>query len=319
MDKPNKQYMSILEHMGIDRKKAESIIKNAEDYYLSYPIKKSDKRKMRWIDAPLGKLKEYQYTILYKFLYNFAVHDNAVGFKVGCNVKDGANRHLGNKVLLTMDISNFFNSVKIQYVYRLFSGLAYRYRIKNKMKTSDLTQKEENQDMQDMHILCNLLCFKGQLPQGAPTSPAVANLVARPIDTALTKIADKQGLTYTRYADDITLSHPDKDHAIGAYIEVVKKQLSQLHLKVNHKKTRILRPHRRMTVTGVVINDKLGVPKYKWRNLRAKLHNLNKNKRSISEHEYQEIRGYCEWIRNLHPSRGNQLIAQLGTIPLRNS
>ena len=311
--------ISFLKHMGIDSVKLEKLLKTPEDSYLSYPIKKTDRTKLRWIDAPLGELKAMQYVALYKFLYNYAPHDCAVGFRIGLNVKEGASRHLGNKVLLTMDISNFFNSVKIQRVYQLFSGLIHRYRIKNNLKAKDLSAKEESIFMQEIHLLANLVCFKGQLPQGAPTSPAIGNLVVRPIDTQISKLADRNGLTYTRYADDLTLSHPDVDYPIGDHIAYIAEMLKHLGLQVNHKKTRILRPHRRMSVTGVVINDKLGVPKYKWRNMRARIHNLHKQNTGIYENEYQEIRGYCEWIKNLNPVRGKQLITQLGKIPLRNS
>ena len=121
-----KDRYDLVNHLGLEDQEIESIIHDLPEHYLSYPIKKSDKKKLRWIDAPLGRLKELQYHILYNLIYNFAPHDAAVGFRTEQSVKTGAERHLGNKVILTMDISNFFNSIKYPQVVRLFAGLSIR-------------------------------------------------------------------------------------------------------------------------------------------------------------------------------------------------
>jgi hypothetical protein len=236
-------------------------------------------------------------------------------------VHTGAEKHLNNNVLLTMDIKNFFNSVKIQHLARLIAGMSHRL-IKRKIIKETIYLEDDlahGQVMSEAQLICVLCCYKGQLPQGAPTSPALANLFAMRLDGALQTCADANDLIYTRYADDITLSHKDSKLDIGKYVQVVEHQLEANGLKANYKKTRILRPHRRMVVTGVVINDKLGVPKYKWKNLRAKIHNLKRDNRHISLKEYQQIRGYCEWIKLLNPTRGQQLVSQLSKIPLQGS
>ena len=139
------------------------------------------------------------------------------------------------------------------------------------------------------------------------------------LDAKISKIANQNGLTYTRYADDMTLSHPDVSYKIGKHVKEIEQILTYYRLHVNHKKTRILRPHRRMVVTGVVINDKLTVPRYKWRNMRARLHNLVKENKVLHVSEFQKIRGYCEWIYHLNPTRGKQLLETLSKIPLNNS
>lgn len=316
----NKDKYDLVNHLGLDDQEIEDIITNQSDYYLSYPIKKSDKKKLRWIDAPLGRLKELQYNILYNMIYKFAPHDAAVGFRTDQSVKTGAERHLGNKVILTMDISNFFNSIKYPQVVRLFAGLSIR--ITDPEKKLDFNKVEWNGEIppgRNYFGVAALMCYKNQLPQGAPTSPAIANLYAMGLDAQLNKLAKQRGMVYTRYADDMTLSHPDKGYNIGQHVQDVIDVCQCYRLRVNHKKTRILRPHRRMLVTGVVINDKLAVPKYKWRNMRARLHNLVKENKSLSAHEYQKIRGYCEWIRHLNPKRGDQLLETLSKIPWKNS
>ena len=307
---------SILKHLNINAKEIDPILQNIHSSYLSYPISKSDKKKLRWIDAPLGQLKTLQYNILYNVVYKVRPHEAAVGFRVNRSVKTGAERHLGNKVILTMDISNFFNSIKISWVNRVLTLCAYRAL---GIKQDSFKEGDEMCNVLDSHYLASICCYKNQLPQGAPTSPAIANLYAMQMDSRLQKISDNNGLTYTRYADDMTFSHPNSKYDIGKHIVQIEEVVKDHSLKLNHKKTRILRPHRRMNVTGVVINDKLGVPKYVWRNMRAKLHNLVKENNTITLLEYQKIRGKCEWIRSLNQTRGEQLLKKLSKIPLKNS
>lgn len=294
----------LYEYLEINFKEDREILNNIEVYYRSYPIAKK-RGKLRWIDAPQKRLKEIQYNILYKFLYTFKPHDCAVGFRVGTGVGDGAALHLNNNVLLTMDIQNFFNSIKFYEVIKLCNVIGTRLNFEE-------TSGEYN-------AIANFLCYKGQLPQGAPTSPAAANLVALRFDSILYKYAKEHGMTYTRYADDVTLSHPDKSYDIGQHVSAVEEYLKQFKWKPNYKKTRVLRPHKRMVVTGVVVNEKLGVARYKWRNLRAQLHNLKVSGEVISLKEYQKLRGNCEWIKSLNPHRGSKLIQQLGMIKYKNS
>ena len=305
----------ILDVLNLGSEKSiKRICEKKEDHYLSYPIKKATKHKLRWIDAPQGEMKRLQYEILYNCIYKIKPHSSAVGFRYDHSVKTGAERHLGNKVLLTMDISNYFNSIKQNSVQRIL-GLCMARTLQPQLKSGS----EEIDYTGDSHMLANICCFKNQLPQGAPTSPAIANLFGLTFDSQFSNIAKQENMTYTRYADDLTFSHPDVGYNIGQHIKTVENVLKHHKLKVNHKKTRILRPHRRMSVTGVVINDKLGVPKYVWRNMRAKLHNLVKGKQTITTHEYQIIRGKCEWIKSLNGARGNQLLESLSKIPLNNS
>jgi len=284
------------------------LIEDIDNLYLSYPIKKRS-GKFRWIDAPLSPLIDVQSKILYKILYKFKQHKCCVGFTKNKSVRDGANIHLGSKVLLTMDLENFFNNIKTPTVYATIDHMAYKFRINSKSKIDRIDSKE-------IHKLARIMTFKNQVPQGAPTSPALANLVAYKLDMSLEKLAVENGCTYTRYADDLAFSNKDKNFNIGQLISKVEKAVTSHGFAVNYKKTKIRRPHNRMTVTGVVINHKLTVPRWKWRNFRAQLHNLKMANSPISLEQYQQLRGYAEWIRSLHPMRGQQFITELGKIPL---
>jgi len=297
---------NIYELLAIDKKVAQDIITNIENHYRSYPIKKSS-GKLRWIDAPEDQLKEYQKKILNRLLYQFRAHESAVGFIKHISVKDGAEKHLGNKVVLCIDVHNFFGSLSLFQVYA-----AYGYMLRNLTST----KKSFKYSAEDLDLLVKLTTYKAHVPQGAPTSPALANIICRPMDRELKSIADRHDLVYTRYADDISFSHVRKNFKITKVIEQTKRVLSYYGLKLNKQKTRVLRPHKRMCITGVVINEKLSVPKYVWRNVRAQLHNLNKNGNSMSKEDYQKLRGKIEWIGLFRPQLKTSFLDQLGKVTL---
>lgn len=299
---------TIYDLLGKTVEELAEIIKNKKNHYLSYPIAKANGKK-RWIDAPQKELKGLQTAILYKFLYRFRPHGAAVGFRKNYGVSTGAKRHLGNKVILCMDLSNFFHSISFNHVIRelIYLGKNLEQRDSDFKFTTNTAV-----------ILAELVTYKHRLPQGAPTSPALANLISMKMDISLQVFSKKRGLTYTRYADDLTFSHPELDfdftvEDISEIIGIIKEQ----GFKLNYKKTRIMRPHRRMSVTGVVINEKLGVAKWKWRNLRAKLYNLSKSSKPLLLKDQQILRGQIEWINSLNPHRGKQLLNALGKLILK--
>ena len=289
--------------IGSTSDEVDKVLLDIHDSYLSYPIKKRS-GKYRWIDAPQEPLINFQRGILYNILYTFRTHKCCIGFTRNKSVTDGANAHLNSNVILTMDLRNFFNSIKLKRVYDVINRIRIRLNSKGKHKIS------RNQAQR----VAGLLCYKGQLPQGAPTSPAMANLVAYPMDVEIEKYAKKHNLIYTRYADDLAFSHKDKTYNIGAHIKPIEEIVRRHKLHINYKKTKVRRPHNRMSITGIVVNEKLSVPRWKWRNFRAELHNLIKKNQVISLEHYQQLRGYAEWIKTLHPKRGNTFLAQLSKI-----
>jgi len=165
-----------------------------------------------------------------------------------------------------------------------------------------------------VEFFINLVTGPEGLSQGAPTSPAISNLVAKHLDRELKELADKHSLIYTRYADDLTFSTEDSSVDMGPIETEVKKVITRQNFLVNHNKTRIQRPHRRMSVTGIVVNDKLSVPKWKWKQFRAKLHNIERDKTILTKTELEEITGYAQWINQLHPKRGQTFQDQIGRI-----
>ena len=302
-----KKYSSLISSLKLDwdEKQINKFMRAQEEHYLSFAIRKRN-GKLRWIDAPCRDLKSIQTNLLYNCLYKLSTHKDCMGFRVGIGVKDGASRHLGAKVLLTMDISNFFNSIKISKV-QLFCA----YLLK---RLTAIKKPKHPYTNEDIITLSSLFTFKGKIPQGAPTSPALANLISYKMDIELSKLAYIHNCKFTRYADDIAFSSENKDFKIGKLIPEIKAIVEKENLSINYRKTKIRRPHNRMAVTGIVINEKLSVPRWKWRNFRAELHNLVKENAAIELEYWQQLRGYAEWIKTLNPQRGKDFLEKIGRL-----
>jgi len=140
----------------------------------------------RQIYAPSEPLKALQRTVLRKYLVSLALHEAATGFRQGLSVADNARRHLGQAVVATADIANFFDNTATHRVRQFF--------------------QKQPWDGHASAILTGLCSFRGALPQGAPTSPALSNLVNVPLDRELYVLARQSGARYTRYGDDLTFS-----------------------------------------------------------------------------------------------------------------
>jgi hypothetical protein len=280
-----------------------NILQDISRYYVSYPIRKKNRKKKRFIDAPQGKLKQIQKEILINFLYKFKPHPIACGFVKHKSAIDGARVHVGQKILVCMDIYNFFGSINIGRVENLLRYLMQRT---NKFK------KYASNDIVVSH-LAQLLTYRGRVPQGAPTSPVVSNLICLGIDKKLKLLEAKYDCKITRYADDISCSSSENKDLVKIIPEV-KSIFRARGFKMNRDKTRVSRANKRMKVTGIVVNDKTNVTKVTWRNLRAKLHKLALTNSALDENELSKIRGKIEWITALNKSRGTQLLTQFNIV-----
>lgn len=295
----------------IDSSKLEKIsnIESIGEYYLTFPLTKKNGKK-RWIDAPILELKLVQNQILDNILIHLEPHNDAVGFKPGSNMIEGAKKHLGHKAILNIDLKNFFHSVKFHQVVKIMAEIG------TKITNQGITDRWYRDEIITLTRLC---CYKNRLPQGAPTSPYLSNLAARQLDTNLKSFSLKHNLTYSRYADDMSFSHPDGDIDLMEMYHKIIKIVDKTGFKINYKKTRIQRSHQRMSVTGINVNKKLGVPKWKWRNFRAKLHNLEKSGKPISYKELEKLKGYAEWIRTLNRQRGEKFLKKIGQLTCKPS
>lgn len=278
------------------------IIANTQRHYLRFTIKKHSGGN-RIIEAPSPILKRIQRNILDTILYKARAHPIAHGFAPFKSPKTNAEVHKDAKILLTVDIKNFFPSINRNQVRNMFSFLNE----KKKFVNLDLTSK-------DFDLLTELVTFADELPQGAPTSPMLANLICLGMDKELKQLAMLGSLRVSRYCDDITFSTTDKDYDIGRLLKPVSAILHRHYFNLNKEKTRILRTHRQQKITGVVINKELSAPKRYRKLVRAQVHRwANKPHEERTIEEYQKIRGRIAWIAFLNPKHGSQLLKKLGS------
>lgn len=224
----------------------------AERFYRRFEIPKKSGG-MRTIAEPLPSLKEIQRWILDNILQHMQVSPYAKAYIKGRSIKDNVRFHRRQKKVLTLDIKDFFPSLSSWRVYQKFLQIGY----------------QENVAM----LLTNICCLDRGLPQGAPTSALLSNILLLPFDSAAARFAGKKGIRYTRYADDMTFSGDFDETEIIAF---VKKQLKRLGLKINSEKTRLQTQGERQEVTGIVVNKKVQLSKQKRKEIRKNMYYIQK-------------------------------------------
>jgi retron-type reverse transcriptase len=214
---------------------------------------------VRRIVAPEPPLKTMQKTILRRLLRRLKAHPAATGFESGYSIVSNAFCHVGRPVVVRMDLKDFFESTATKRVNRYFQSIGW-----NRPASDWLTE------------ICT---FKDGLPQGAPTSPRLSNLVNYRMDARLDKLAEKFNAAYSRYADDITFSlaadHRNLHGLISMVAKVVEEEGYTLH---RHKKLHIRRQHEQQVVTGLVVNRRINLRRRTRRWLRAIEHHARTGK-----------------------------------------
>ena len=230
--------------------------------YTSYKIKKKSGG-LRTIESPdetlmaIQKklnfyLQSYYYHIKPKHVHGFVL--NPYRTISVANIVENAKMHVGKKYVLNIDLKDFFSNISANKVKKMFSG---KYFIFNDFMTMVLTL---------------LVTYKGKLPTGAPTSPAISNFVCLDLDQSLLEFSNSNGLTYTRFADDLTFS---SDEEITDVLLLMIKEVIRLNgFIVNNKKVRIKSSVRQQKVTGIVVNEKVNVDRKYIKQVRAMLHHL---------------------------------------------
>lgn len=246
-------------------------------FYRSFTIKKSN-GKDRVIDAPAPELKRVQRWILDEILAKVKVSPQAKAFVAGRNLRQNAAVHRAGRVLVTLDIKDFFPSIKIAAVYRIFAELGYRENIAS--------------------FLANLCCLDGKLPQGAPTSPYLANLRLRKLDEELSGFCRQHHWRYTRYADDMTFSGEGQ---VAPLIKFVSQCVYNEGFALNAAKTRVAGKNARQEVTGIVVNEQLQIPKQDRREIRQQLYYIKKF-------------GLASHLEHIKESRENYILHLLGRV-----
>ncbi len=275
----NKILFEIIKGQGIDAKDYHSPIteKTINFYknikasgnkrYRSFTIKKKS-GKLRVINAPAKTLKTIQMCLNEVFQVFYEPTDNAFGFVPQRNIADGAKHHVNRRFVYNIDLKDFFDTIEL-------------YRVKAILANPPIKMKDQKGNGQSLpYIISNLCCHPKEvtrfdkdgnsktcirpvLPQGAPTSPILTNMVCRNLDRSLNWLAKKYQAIYTRYADDITFSSDKnifKDES--SFIKEMRKIIEvEQGFKINDEKTRLQSNKYRQEVTGLIVNEKVNVTK----------------------------------------------------------
>ena len=226
--------------------------KNLDTSYIAFEIPKKS-GEMRQIEAPNRKLKWMQKGLKAQLETLFEAEPGAHGFVPERSIQSNAGVHVGQRYVLNLDIAGFFPSVK-------------RGRVQTVLQLEPIGLSKPA-----ARILAQFCTRNRALPQGAPTSPTLTNLVCMRLDRKLEKLARHYRCRYTRYADDITISGPSKD-LMHHLLKRITKILITEGFKVQESKTRILPTSQRQEVTGLSVHAFVNSPRTYRRHLRATLH-----------------------------------------------
>jgi RNA-directed DNA polymerase len=228
----------------------------------------------RLIESPKPQLKVVQTRILREILDRADAHPRAFGFITGRSAVLNAAEHLAPYVLLKFDLENFYPSVRYSRVVAIYRTMGFSRAAAlwlARLTTSAVPSSMEFPGGNPYGLAPYL---SRHLPQGAPTSPALANMSAYALDVRLTGLARSFGATYTRYADDLTFSGSHKfAGALVDFIPLVESIIRHERFKVNLAKRKVIRRSGRQTVTGVVVNAHANLARTEFDRLKAMLHN----------------------------------------------
>ncbi|AHI01434.1 hypothetical protein BC739_008646 [Kutzneria viridogrisea] len=263
---------------------------------------------LRLIEAPKPRLAEVQRTLLRHL--ELPVHEAAHGFRRGRSVHTFAAPHAGRDLVLRMDLEGFFASVTATRVRALVGDLAGL--VTTAAPVAVLRAAPPAPDVEVRRRLLDRLA-RPHLPQGAPSSPALANAVAHRLDRRITALADVLGATYTRYADDLAFSG-DAGLPLHNLLRGVRRIAADEGFQVRPDKTRITPAHHRQRLTGLVVNDSPAASRAEYDELRAVLHNcVHSGPSTQNRGGHADFRahllGRIGWVGENRPARAAKLRA----------
>lgn len=269
------------------------------DHYHRFELEKRNGG-LREIAAPKARLRAAQRLVLDGILDTVPPHGAATAYRPGSSVVAHARRHSGQAVVVRLDLREFFPSIGFPRVKGLFRGLGYNDGVSTVLALLTVTARE------------GAAFDELALPQGACTSPAIANLICRRLDARLSGLAAAHGFAFGRYADDLTFSHPADDAPLGRLLTSVAAIVADEGFAPEPSKTRVMRRHQRQVVTGLTVNDDVAVPRADLRRFRAFLHRcerdgLEQTTRRLGKDARAHAQGYLAWVAMVEPEKARRL------------
>jgi hypothetical protein len=252
-----------------------AIHRRAERYphYVAFTLPKRNGGE-RLIMAPKRKLKALQRRLVHLLVHKMPVSASSHGFRLGSSVKTAAESHVGKRIVLHLDLKDFFHSVTFARVRGLLIALGYGYLVATALAV--VMTEAPRQPVEVEGTLYHVPVGHRRCVQGAPTSPGICNTVALRLDRRLAGMARIFGFAYSRYVDDLVFSG-DEPARINKLRYLATKIIREEGFEVNRTKTRIFRRGGCQRVTGVVVNEVLGLSRQERRRLRAMIHHLQRD------------------------------------------
>lgn len=275
-------------HLSVGEDTLFRLSRTASRFYKREEICEGDGR-IRVLHKPSGELKRVQSLIHKKVLLFAPYHTSIHGYRKGRSQRSAAEPHQGKPMLLKGDIQKYFPSISPDAVLKAFRQLGISYQVSR--------------------LLVNLCTHEGQLPQGAPTSPLISNLIWGRPARRIRGFADPHGFDQTIFGDDVFIS--GARHA-KKFKNLLKRIVQEEGLSINERKTQALPCTTRQVVVGLVVNKKLGVDKDTRRDLRQVLHKyvskgFSDPRGSNSRVAKASLAGKIAHIKHINPSQGQKL------------
>jgi RNA-directed DNA polymerase len=288
---------------------------------------------VRLLEAPKPRIKAIQRTVLRELLDRLPAHEAAHGFRRGRSVRTHAALHAGKAVVLRLDLADFFLTIRAARVAALFRSAGYREEVAfllsrlcthcapvdvlaNRRRLAAYASRADIEAWRRAEQLARTR----HLPQGAPTSPAVANLVAFGLDVRLAAAARSASAVYTRYADDLVFSGgPELARSADFFCALVSGIAQDEGFVVNERKTRVMGAAARQSVGGLVVNERPRVSRLEADRLKAVLHNCARQGPASQNREAHpdfraHLQGLVAWAGHGDERRGARLRAMFAEI-----
>jgi RNA-directed DNA polymerase len=288
-------------------------------HYIRFQVPKKSGG-VRELAAPHRDLAAAQRWIFENILRKMATHAAAHGFITGRSILTNAAPHVGQKILVNADLENFFPTITFHRVLGAFIHLGYSRAAATifALLTTESPRRIVEYAGERFHVATG----PRALTQGACTSPAISNLIARRLDSRLAGIAAKLGWTYTRYADDLSFSAAstaERQPQAGYLLARIRHIARDEGFAVNERKTRVLKQSAAMAVTGVIVNERSAVNRRERRRLRAVLHNAKRHglasqNRANHPNFESQLRGQIEFVRMVNPDHARPLLNAFAAI-----
>lgn len=224
-----------------------------DHYYKTFYLKKRNSNKLRLIASPNYEIKAIQSWILRNYLSKVDISDRATGFVPKKNIKENAQFHLHQKYVMCLDIKDFFPTIKKDTIKKVI--------------------QEQFHDDFLAYFISELCTFKENLPQGGVTSPTISNIIFKPVDEKIKKIANEMNVNYSRYADDLCFS-ANYFNSLKDLKSKVEKEITDAGFTLNKDKSRFMTGKYKKIVTGLYLNSgKISVGRNYKRLIRSSLYN----------------------------------------------